>query len=467
MRNIVLIVIDTLRADHLGCYGYQRPTSPFLDKLAGDSLVLDNLYSASNFTAPAFTSLFTASYPSRHGVFDFYAQPKHSPIRKCFEANEALLHGIVSFRFFPNLLSHIWGTVENAPDTRSFDYSKELPRAISDGAVEWLEAYKGDRPFCLFLHYDGPHIPYRLPDKYADMFDSVDPESVSSEIRNAFFPQHMEHIGRSDADNEPVQQLKKIIKNINTRGHEVDAVTRQWLTDKYDASIRYTDDMVARVYESLQSLGLLDDTLLCVLSDHGEELWDHGDFGHAGIHMYDEIIRTVGILHDPRDPEGWRSALPSSHVQILPSLLDLAGAKQVPEAIESLGLGAALAREEQGKKPEPVFCSGTFKSVVRLDNLKLIRMLPNRRDSRLKRLKLTLRMLLTGKMKEELYDLSADPGEQNNLAGNRRLKAPLLRLLRQHFEESAVEAPPEEPGDELDEKEREKIEKELKDLGYM
>ena len=86
MRNIILIVIDTLRADHLGLYGYPRPTSPFLDRLAESSLVLEACYSASNFTAPAFTSLFTATYPTQHGIFDFCSGLSRpcAPLRRSF-----------------------------------------------------------------------------------------------------------------------------------------------------------------------------------------------------------------------------------------------------------------------------------------------------------------------------------------------------------------------------------------------
>jgi choline-sulfatase len=467
MRNIVLIVVDTLRADHLGCYGYNRPTSPFLDSLAEKSLVLDSLYSASNFTAPAFTSLFTASYPSCHGIFDFYAQAKSSPVKKCLDANDTLLEAIVSFRFFPNLLARIWGKVENVADTRSFDYSKELPQAVSDGAIEWLQNHGDKNPFCLFLHYDGPHIPYRLPANYADIFDTADASKVEPEFVNAFFPQHIERMGRGADDNESVRQLKNIIKSINNRGHSVDPNTRQWLTDKYDASIRYTDDMIARVYESLRSLGLLENTVVCILSDHGEELWDHGHFGHAGVHMYDETIRTVGIIHDPAEPDGWRSDLPLSHVQILPGLLDLAGASRVPGQLAELGLGPAFVRQEEGQAPEPVFCSGTFKSVVRQDNLKLIHTLPNPHESRVKRLKLYARMLLAGELKDELYDLAADPHEKNNLIGDRQLRRRLSRFLEEHFTENTYGSKPVETESDMDDEEREKIEKELKDLGYM
>lgn len=467
MRNIVLIVVDTLRADHLGCYGYDRPTSPFLDSLADNSLVMDACYSASNYTAPAFTSLFTATYPSRHGVFDFTSQAKRSLIKCCLDANNARAEGVVSFRFFPTVLARIWGNVEVVTDTRSFDYSKDLPKAVSDGAIEWLESNGKDGAFCLFLHYDGPHIPYRLPDGYAEMFDSVDAGAVEPDIRDAFFPQHLKRLKGQAAQGEPIKNLSKIIKSINVRGRSIDEKTRNWLIDKYDASIRYTDDMIARVFEALQSLGLMEDTVFCVLSDHGEEFWDHGHFGHADVHMYDEIIRTAGIIHDPQQPEGWRTSHPVSHIQVIPTLLGLAGASHLPESLAALDIDASLERVESSGLPEPVFCIGNFKSAVRLDNLKLIRSLPNRRDSLPKRARRALRLFLTGEWRDELYDVAADPGEKVNLSRERGRSRPLAELLEQHFASEMETAPARETTPDLDEAEREKIEKELRDLGYM
>jgi arylsulfatase A-like enzyme len=467
MRNIILIVVDTLRADHLGCYGYGRPTSPFLDSLAEKSLVLDSCYSASNFTAPAFTSLFTASYPSRHGILDFCSQATSSPIRTCLEANDVRAEGIVAFRFFNNVLARIWGEVEVVTDTRSFDFSKDLPRAVSDGAIEWLEQYGKKGPFFLFLHYDGPHIPYRLPDQYAEMFDTVDPNAVDPEISTAFFPQHLERMDGSAANNPRIRHMRKLINAMNTRRRRVDPQTRNWVIDKYDATIRYTDDMISRVYEALQALDLSKDTLFAVLSDHGEELWDHGLFGHGEAHMYDEIIRTVGIIHDPAKPGRERTSLPTSHVQIIPSLLKMAGAVQLSEFLSALDIREAEKRLVSGGPPEPVFCIGPFKSVVRLANMKWIHTRPSRQNPPLKRLKSILRLIWTGQLKDELFDLSVDPEEKVNINRERSRSRPLADLLKQHFKEAEVESPAGESAPCLDDSERKKIEKELRDLGYM
>lgn len=467
MRNIVLIVVDTLRADHLGCYGYGRPTSPFLDELAAKSLVLDTCYSASNFTAPAFTSLFTATYPSEHGILDFTSQADASAVKHCLDANQVSAGALVSFRFFRTMLARIWGDVEVVTDTRSFDYSKNLPRAISDGAIEWLEKNGKREPFCLFLHYDGPHIPYRLPDDYVDLFDTVDPGSVDADIMNAFFPQHLERMAEDVDGHPPIRRLRKIIKDINNRGRIVGDSTKRWIVDKYDATVKYTDDMIARVYEALESLGLSDNTIVCVLSDHGEEFWDHGHFGHAGVHMYDEVIRTVGMVHDPAKPEGWRTGVPVSHVQILPSLLRLAGATRIPERLAKLDVGAYLNKIEEVGRPEPLYCVGTFKSVVRLGDMKWIHTLPNPRYPLRKRLRLMIRMLLLGRLKDELYDLSVDPAEKENLSRERDRIRPMADLLAQHFKEAQSQDLVDDAGGELDDAEKEEIEKELRDLGYL
>ncbi|NIO27862.1 MAG: sulfatase-like hydrolase/transferase [Candidatus Latescibacteria bacterium] len=468
MRNIILIVVDTLRADHLGCYGYQRPTSPFLDSLAKKSLVLDACYSTSNFTAPAFTSLFTATYLSRPDIVNFYSQAHVSPVKTVLDANSVCAEGVVSFRFFKNLLARIWGELEAVTETRSFNYSKDLPRAISDGAIEWLEKNGKKKPFCLFLHYDGPHIPYRLPDEYAGLFDTVDANDVDPGIRDSFFPQHLERWdGSGSGQKSPIPHLKKLINDINTRRRRVDEKSRNWIVDKYDASIKYTDDMISRVYEALQRLGMLDDTIVAILSDHGEEFWDHGFFGHGDANVYDEVIRTVGIIHDPSEPLAKRTDLPISHVQILPSLLCLAGAAEIPEQIAALDLQTAVARRAAGGPPEPVFSIGTFKSVVRLDNLKWIHTRLGRHHSLLKRLKSRLRLLWIGKLKDELYDLATDPGERVNLAKQRQRIRPLAALLEQHLEESDKAKLLSKPLPEQDAEEREKIEKELRNLGYM
>ena len=330
MRNILLIVVDTLRADHLGCYGYARPTSPRLDALAAESTVLEACWSASNFTAPAFTSLFTGLCPSRHGVFDFGGEAASSPIKRVLDANGARTAGVVTFRFFKRLLGRIWGGVEAVTDGRSFDYSKDLPRAVSDGAIEWLERHGRGSPFCLFLHYGGPHAPFRLPPEYEDSFGPAGRDGVGEDLKAVFHPRESERIG--DNEGPVIGPMFRLMESINAGRRRLTDEELAWYVDLYDAAVRYNDEEVGRVLAALRDLDLDDDTVVCVLSDHGEELMRHGHLGHGGMHMYEETLRTVALVRDPARREPRRVAAPCGHTGILPRLLRLAGARDLPDA---------------------------------------------------------------------------------------------------------------------------------------
>ena len=481
MRNILLIVIDTLRADHLGCYGYARRTSPHLDALADRSLVLDALWSASNFTAPAFTSLFTACYPHQHGVFDFKSRVTSSPVYELLKRNGARTRAVTTFGFFGNLLRHIWDEVEVITSTRSFSYSKNLPRDVTASALAWLDRHGQDGPFCLFAHYDGPHSPYRLPDEFADRFDSVDLADVDPEFVRVMFPQDRERL--SAAGVRPDAPMLRLIKSVNRGRRQIDPATLQWLRDKYDASVLYNDHAVGDLLSGLDDLGLADDTVVAVISDHGEEFLEHGGFSHGQINLYEEVIRTVGIIHDPARTAGSaqpaqpgnpaRLARPVSQVDLWPTLLAVAGATGLTEVWDEKNFWPPTERSEVtgpvddtvGNDPaSPIFCHGKFKIAVRSERYKLIRALPSPALGRWPRFKLWARMLQQRKLAAELYDLQEDPLETRNLADDRALRQPLQRQLAEHL---AATGPALAVSNEMSAEQRKRIEQELKDLGYM
>lgn len=454
MKNVVLIAVDTQRADHLGCYGYSRETSPRLDAFAAEGVVFEACWSASNFTAPAFTSLFTGLYPNHHGVFDFAAQAQASPVSDCLQANGARMGGAVTFRFFRRLLGRIWGDLEAVTDTRSSNYAKDLPRAVSDAGVEWLETHGHEGPFALFLHYDGPHMPYRLPREHAHRFGETPDSAVDPTIVRVLFPQDVDRY-----DDEEAGAMFRIIEDVDRGRRRLDDATRQWIIDRYDDSVRYNDAEVGRIFDAVTRLGLDNDTIIAVVSDHGEELLDHGHLAHAGIHLYEETIRTVGLVRGPGLPSGLRVARPVSHVQLWPWLLQVAGADHQPPAWTGLDLLDEIS-------PSPVFCIGEFKAAVRSGDHKLIRRRIIPQHGRLKRLKLWLKMALMKQLGDELFDLADDPLEQSAITSNPALESQLRTLLEEHLDSDAVDLGLSGKSD-LNAAEQARIEKEMQDLGYM
>lgn len=456
MKNILLIVVDTLRPDHLGCYGYHRQTSPHLDNLAQKSTVFDNIWSASNFTAPAFTSLFTGLYPHQHGVFDFTAKAPSSLIHDTLKANGVTTHAVVSFRFFTNLLKDIWGSVEAVTDTRSRDFAEDLPMSVTHGALEWLRTRQNEQPFCLFCHYDGPHLPFRLPPEFARTFDEVREEKVDPAIRESFFPEDDGQIN-SAAGNRGGSMFQ-LLEMINWGRHPVSPDTLQWVKDKYDASVYYNDHAIGTLLSGLKNLGLDQDTLVMVLSDHGEEFLEHGAIGHGGIHLHEETIRTVGILHDPAQPEKTRIKRPVSQIDIFPGLCRLAGASPIPDLWSGTDLKVDLTSSET-----PIFCHGKSKIAVRKGAWKYISTKPSPVLGPKTRLKIWLKMLLRKELGSEIYNLDDDPGEQVNCIKNKPLKKTLDDILNSHLAAKASDL----GALAADEEEQKRIEQEMKDLGYM
>lgn len=457
MRNILLIAIDTLRPDHLGCYGYGRPTSPCIDGFAEHADLYTQCWSASNFTAPAFTSLFSGLYPNHHGVFDFASRIRFSPVHQALTANDARIGGVVSFRFFRNLLEHIWGDIEAVTDGRSYSYDKELPRAVSDGAIEWLQAHDRKRPFALFLHYDGPHQPIRLPAPYADHFGDVPAGDVDPRLVRTFYPQERERF--ADSENAIVGSMFRTIESIDRGWRRLDASALQWLIDRYDDAVRYNDAEVGRVLRALTDAGLAEETVVAIISDHGEELMEHGHLCHGGIHLYESTIRTVAIVRNGLDGMSRRCTTPISHVQLLPWLLRLAGADHLPEAWRRLDLAG-------GGEHGPIFCVGEFKCAVRLGDWKYIRrrILPS--HSPLKKARLSAKLALMREWRDELYDLVTDPAELHNRAGERGTAKRLAACLSAHLASRAPTAGRLD-GDALSAEQKRRIEEEMRALGYM
>ncbi len=256
----------------------------------------------------------------------------------------------------------------------------------------------------------------------------------------------------------------QLIENVNWGKRKVSPEAKQWLIDKYDASILYNDRAIGDLLKGMVRLGLAEDTLVCILSDHGEEFLEHGHLSHGGIHLNEEIIRTVGIIHDPSAPTGQTLSHPLGQVDIFPTLLALAGARDIPETMVRRSIaGRVNPAAGPTADPAPVFCHGKSKVAARMGSHKYIHTRPSAALGTMARLRLWLKMALLRELGEEIYDLQNDPAELENLISRKDLKSMLRGALDTHLQDQSGIL----IAGSADDEERRRIEQEMKDLGYM
>jgi arylsulfatase A-like enzyme len=305
--NVVIIGVDTLRPDHLGCYGYDRSTSPNTDKLASEGVLFENVVSQAPWTHPSFATAFTSLYPTQHG-----ATTVDTRMRSSFPTLASLLKE----------QGYFTGAIINAPSlspefgvNRGFDFYDFLSpwkerRAdeVTVAALEWVDTC-GDQPFFLFVHYFDPHLPYAPPPPFDKAFD---PEYTGT-MGTAF-----------DIRSLPAYRLRflKLMESLP-------AADRNHIKSLYDGEIAFADVAVGDLLEGLKDRGLRRHTLIVFMSDHGEELIDHGALDH-GHTLYNELIRVPLIFALPENlPEGRRVAEHVRLVDLTPTVIDLVGYEQI------------------------------------------------------------------------------------------------------------------------------------------
>ena len=305
--NIVLITIDTLRADHLGIYGYERQTSPRIDEFFGGGRVYERAYAAQASTTPSVVSLLTGLLPQHHGVrmhFQPVPEETRTVARRLGEAGyqtaAVVSNGVL--------------TAEACALDRQFDYyqdvvnERELYREAyerraaktTDAALEWLATVRDpERPHFLWLHYMDPHAPYSPPEDKPREF-SHEGERPLGEDRRRVYSWKL-HPGIEDG-------LEYI--------------------DLYDEEIAYTDRELGRFLDAYQSAVGDADTFFMFTADHGEALMDHERWFAHGYNVYEEIVRVPLMIRHSSVSSG-RVAAPVSLLDVAPTLLEVA--HQEPE----------------------------------------------------------------------------------------------------------------------------------------
>jgi len=395
LPNILLFTIDACRPDHFGCYGYNRNTTPNIDRLAGDGVLFTHAFSQSAWTTPGMISIFTSLYTPTHGVDakDRTLKDDVLTLTKVLKKNGYAAPVLPKFVDIPNY----WHLGFEVVDKEQFQAEE------GEDLLKLLEAYKGQR-FFIWYHYHGLHLPYNPQNPYDKIFQ----EDIFNGI---------------SADTEAVSVVKKksVIKNNSVNFNSTD---RKVIIALYDGQVRQLDDYIGQLTEKMKKWGILDNTVIIVTSDHGEELFEHGFIGHASTSLnaklYDEIIHIPLIIWWPKKIKHRVVDELVQQIDVMPTILDILGLP-IPEGVQ----GYSLVPSMQGKPAHnlrPVFCEtilGGYQSTKEMEDIKL-------RCVRTKEWKLIYTNTLTSNVssggldegKYELYNFSSDPKEERDIFEN-------------------------------------------------
>ena len=409
--NIVYLVLDTLRADHLGCYGYQRNTSPNMDRLASEGVLFEYAYPSDVPTQPSFTSMFTGLRGIHTGIVShsyFEELDEDVPVLPEILAQNGVTTAAVSTlytmrRWFARGFQYYMNPAAgNRRKLQQVDAEE-----INAYAVPWIEEHR-EEPFFLFLHYWDPHGLYKPPEKYRDLFYDGDPY---------------------DPDNHSLDELKASPVWSFTK-NQVDAIGEnitdlEYVVSQYDSEIRYVDDQVQVIFDTLEKQGLGDDTLIILTSDHGESMGEH-NFYFDHFETYDTTIHVPLIMKHPKLlPMGKRvDQLIQSTISIAPTALNLYGIEPPPR-MKGKDLVKIAKGEEEGY-PEIISNQGlwTAKRVIRTKEWKLIK---------------TTHKAFWDTPPRELYKIDEDPDETVDLAETRPEIVDMLELRLSRFLDDELE----------------------------
>ena len=410
--NVVIYVIDTLRRDRLGLYGYEKRTSPNLDKLAREGFVFDRCYAPAPWTLPSVVSLLTSTYPVDHGVV-FPGQMVGSDLKPLACHMKDL--GYRTAAVVANVFAGKGSGLE-----QGYDFIRYEDKFVNLEAVEqWLDD-QGRGPIFLYLQSMEPHYPLVPPLKLIRRFGSAD--LATRRTVSALWRDYIA-LTKWDSDNKhplgstdnTAAQRALIAKLLQFR-KQIDVL--------YDASVAWADHNVGQLVKLLKKKKLWDHTLLIVVSDHGEELYEHGGWAHDQS-LYEELVRVPMIWRFPDlKSRRRRIAYPANLIDLVPTLAEYLGHPEIAAGARGVSLMPAVLERSPQQQPK------AFISSVRINYRKYFKPWKiERGDFNINVYRGNHKAIWNVEPDQvELYDLSADPTEQNNLAAER---AQLAQQLRQ------------------------------------
>jgi arylsulfatase A-like enzyme/Tfp pilus assembly protein PilF len=389
--NLLLVTIDTLRADRLGCYGYSQIETPNLDRIARQGVLFENAVASAPLTAPSHASMMTGVYPTVHKVRNtggFVLSPSDAKLAKILQDQgwdtAAFVGSSVLKRRFG--FNHGFAVYDDEmPTSKSGSAVAEPERRageVVDRAVKWLDTQSG-KPFFLWVHVYDPHIPYDPPDPFREKYKDR----------------------------------------------------------RYDGEIAYTDQQLGRLFDAAARKSRPENTLIAVLSDHGESFSEHGEYTH-GVFLYDATLRIPFLMAGPGIPAGLRVKQQARTIDLLPTVMELMGSK-APAGIQ----GTSLAPAFRGKEVQTAYAYAETlfpKFNMGWAELRAMR---------------TTRWKYVRAPKPELYELAQDPAETTNVIAGHTAEAQELEAQLKVVSGGAekVAAAPMDP----------QTMKQLRSLGYL
>jgi len=422
LPNVLLLTVDSLRPDHLGCYGYEKPTSPWIDRLAREGTRFENAISQGGWTSPAMVSILTGLYPSVHGV---EGRPDGFP---CLARAPLMAWRAAGYRV-PGCES-----IDEEPNYSRLGFQPDPAYGnTTEQFFSWVRGHRDEPFFCWYHIGKTPHLPYAPGEAYRELFSPPDGGAPAPEQRKRL---------------EIIQSQVLIPRGTLP----LEAGDLPWILALYDGEVRMADDTVGSIYDFLEQEELLGDTLLILTADQAEELMDHGFIGHASTSwagtVYEEIVHVPLIVRFPEAvPAGKVIAPVVETFDLLPTLHDLVG---IPSRTPFQGRSllplirgdAAPWTDTAFSETSPCGYQCARAPEKRLDRIQAVRSGP-------------WKLMATHTPAESrfaLYHLASDPREKHDLAHSHpqvadRLKDLLIhqqysnRLLRQQLLEACSPAP--------------------------
>jgi arylsulfatase A-like enzyme len=364
--NVLVLLIDTLRGDHLSCYGYGKPTSPAMDQFASEGAVFLNTYTQASWTKPATASLMTGLYPSTHQTMtmgsglaesfrilpEVYQEKGYrtaiftsnnlvSPLFGFDQGVDFFYYGkaqMVRELMFGNVVRTLlrsnqdrkrmvedwfWSLESSLRFRERVDYDPSA-ESLNSRFLEWLDEGP-DRPYFAYIHYIEPHFPYTPPPPFDTLFTSIEPGTYVQPTQNFGF--------------QPFDRMEPVERDLLEK-----------VLGEYDGEIAYLDHVLGNFFRELERRGVLDRTIVLLTADHGEEFFDHSMWGH-GHSLFNEVVKIPLIMRFPAMiPAGTKVTSVAALVDVMPTLLELSG---IEGKVETAGKSLLPLLKSKEAESEP------------------------------------------------------------------------------------------------------------------